>query len=228
MSLERMEKNKYQKFIAQILGTRLISYNPDLAKALGSAKAGLFLNQLLYWWEKGKNLDEIYKTIKEIEEETGLSRAEQDTAIKICKKFNALEMKVRGIPAKRYFKLDLQKIANLVESSLSVSDKLVCKKPTKLFVRSPQTNTESTSEITSKEDLLTEDANQGFARLAGIFSDKKLQDYENGKRWGGKPYFRGMEMRCVNDGGRIIWKCIPKEGGDWLEFVGKKSEIEWK
>ena len=39
-----------------------------------------------------------------------------------------------------------------------------------------------------------------------------------------KPYFRGEEMR--KKGGR--WFVIPKEGGAWLEFAGKESEIEWK
>lgn len=47
----------------------------------------------------------------------------------------------------------------------------------------------------------------------GIFSFKKL-----------KPYFRGNPMRWVKN--KKKWYVI--ENGEWLEFVGLNSEIEWK
>jgi len=37
-----------------------------------------------------------------------------------------------------------------------------------------------------------------------------------------KPYFQGQEMRMAQ--GR--WWVIPKEGGEWLMFAGKESDIE--
>lgn len=39
-----------------------------------------------------------------------------------------------------------------------------------------------------------------------------------------KPFFRGMEMRKAQN----KWWVLPHDKGQWLEFVGKKSEIEWK
>jgi hypothetical protein len=39
-----------------------------------------------------------------------------------------------------------------------------------------------------------------------------------------KPFFNGMEMRKA----QRRWWCIPKEGGQWLEFAGKENQIEWK
>jgi len=129
-----MERNKYQKIIARVLGTRPIAFNPDLAKVLGSAKAGLFLSQLLFWWEKGRNPDWIYKTIEETEEETTLSRSEQDSAIEICKKHELLEVKLRGIPAKRHFKLNISRIIELLEASLQENDNQDCSKPTNKIV----------------------------------------------------------------------------------------------
>ena len=81
-----MSKRETQKLIMNILGTKPIAFNPDLAHALGSVNAGLFLSQLLYWDGKGDDPVWTYKTIKMIEMETGLSRREQETAIKICKK----------------------------------------------------------------------------------------------------------------------------------------------
>ncbi len=47
----------------------------------------------------------------------------------------------------------------------------------------------------------------------GFSSSKKL-----------KPSFRGMDMR--QQGGK--WFCLPKDGGEWLEFAGKLSDIQWK
>ena len=38
-----------------------------------------------------------------------------------------------------------------------------------------------------------------------------------------KPYYEGMEMRLK--GGK--WWCIPTDGGEWLEFAGKKKDINW-
>lgn len=38
-----------------------------------------------------------------------------------------------------------------------------------------------------------------------------------------KPYFRGNEMRKVDD----KWWVLPKDGSAWLEFAGKETDIEW-
>jgi hypothetical protein len=41
-----------------------------------------------------------------------------------------------------------------------------------------------------------------------------------------RPTFMGMEMRRKKKNNK--WYCIPNDGGNWLEFVGKESEIQWK
>jgi DNA-binding transcriptional regulator YhcF (GntR family) len=57
-----------------------------------------------------------------------------------------------------------------------------------------------------------------------VSSFDKVVDYEKGKRWGEKPYYRNFEMRWSKN----RWWVIPDDGGGWLEYVGKRSEIEWK
>lgn len=161
-----------QHIIAHILGTRPVAYNPDLAKALGSAKAGIFISQLLYWMDKTKS-EWVYKTIDEIYEETALTRKEQETAIKHCKKLGILEVELRGIPARRYFRLNVEKIIELLQTRLTKMDKQVCTevtnkfaqngqaslhksykqvcpKVTNKFAQNGQTNSENTTEITTK------------------------------------------------------------------------------
>ena len=136
-----------------LLGTKPISFNPDLARVLGSAKAGLLLSQLLYWHEKGNDPEWIYKTIKEMEEETALSEDEQNTAIKICEKFEVLEKKVKGIPAKRHFRIDIDKIIDLLKSSSLKNKGQVSQKTENKFLENGETNTENTTKNTNKEYL---------------------------------------------------------------------------
>lgn len=53
--------------------------------------------------------------------------------------------------------------------------------------------------------------------------NEKKEDSSASKKKG-KPHFRGLEMRWFR--GRY-W-VVPNDGGSWLEFAGKESEIEWK
>ncbi|MGI5826577.1 MAG: hypothetical protein ACOX50_04175 [Patescibacteria group bacterium] len=128
----------YNKKLLEVLSIRPIAFNPLLAKATGSIKAGLLLAQLLYWWQKGRDKDWIYKTIKEIEEETALSRNEQDSAIKRLKQLGLIEVKLKKVPARRHFHLSLLKISNLV-----------CGSSTNLFDESQQSIPENTAEMSS-------------------------------------------------------------------------------
>ena len=57
-----------------------------------------------------------------------------------------------------------------------------------------------------------------------VSSSNKIADYKNGKKWGEKPYYDGKQMRWYKN----RWWVIPEDGGRWLEFGGKESEIEWR
>lgn len=108
------KENKYQKLALDLLGTRPIAFNPDLARALGSATAGLFMSQILYWWKKGRDPEMIYKTVKELEEETALTKTQQLNAQKICVRKGVLKVTYKGIPPKRHFRIDMERILELL------------------------------------------------------------------------------------------------------------------
>ena len=74
-----------------------IAYYPKLAKSLGGARCSLLFGQLLFWQDKTDNPLGVYKTVAELEEETGLSEDEQETA---CKKLIKL-----GVLTKTYKRL---------------------------------------------------------------------------------------------------------------------------
>lgn len=157
-----------------------VVYYPKLNKITGGVNNTIFLSQLIYW--TGKQNDKegwIYKTQKEIEEETGLSRYEQESARKTLKKKGLIEEKKMGVPCKLYFKVnveavnkawqeilespektlfvedyDLQSQENsqfgvLPQTSLRENHKQECGFSTNKNGEKPQTITESTTYITT-------------------------------------------------------------------------------
>ena len=71
----------YNSLIVETYKIEPILFNRVLGEITGSATAGLFLSQLLFWWDKGAMNGWIYKTIKDVQLETCLKRSEQDRAL---------------------------------------------------------------------------------------------------------------------------------------------------
>lgn len=139
-----------QKSISKYFSTKGILYQPGLGIVFGSVNAGILLSQLLYWHGKGKNKDGwVYKTEKDMRLETGLTRTQQENAIKRLKDLGVLEMKLAGIPAKRHFRLDLENLHNLLPS-LKETCKLVYLNPPRLPAANQHSITKSTQKTTSK------------------------------------------------------------------------------
>lgn len=113
MSEKKVDEN-YNTVLMRSYAIRPVAMNPWLAKISGKASSGLFISQLLYWWGKGKKKDWIYKSIREMKEETCLTRAEQETAIKTWKALGILEVKVAGIPPTNHYKIDIRKVSEML------------------------------------------------------------------------------------------------------------------
>ncbi len=137
-----------QQEIYNMLGGQPIAYNPSLIKVVGSVNAAILLGQLLFWQGLGRYGDWVYKTSKDMQEETGLTRSRQDKAISDCERLGLLEVRLHGIPAKRHFKVDIRRLTSLIYS-LQESGKLARPKPVGLPAQNPQRITETTSDITT-------------------------------------------------------------------------------
>ena len=85
---------------------RPIAYHPRLAKPLGSVNAAILFGQLVYWHDKTNNPLGVYKTALEIEEETGLSVKEQETARKKLKERGILIETLKRLEHRLFFKID--------------------------------------------------------------------------------------------------------------------------
>lgn len=124
-----------------------IAYHPILAKAFNSVTAALFLSQIAYWNNKGKDPDGwIYKTQVEMQDETGLSRCEQETARALLKRLGVLKEERRGQPARLWYLIDWEKLTNLIAENQQSS----LRKTRNLDAVKPANCTETTTEITTE------------------------------------------------------------------------------
>lgn len=115
--------NEDQQIIAEHFKQPGILYIAGLSIMFSSVQAGILLSQLLYWNDKGWNKNGwIYKTSDDLYFETGLKRSGQETAIKVLKRYGFLEVKLAGIPAKRHFKIDMDKLDSLLTSMLETGN----------------------------------------------------------------------------------------------------------
>ena len=100
--------------VIAILGSP-IAYYTAFARVLGGVEAGILTSQFFYWYGKGHDPDGwIYKTQAEIEEETGLTRRNQETARKKLRDLGVLEERYTGMPAKLYYRLNLGRLFSLM------------------------------------------------------------------------------------------------------------------
>lgn len=105
-----------KQLLINLLMDKPVAYHADIAKAIGSVNAGLFVSQLMYWTGKEKSQDGfIYKTQAEWYDELGMGRREQETARKKLKSLGILEEKLVGLPAKLHYKIHFDALIQVLK-----------------------------------------------------------------------------------------------------------------
>ena len=138
-----------------LMSSNYYTLNKQIVKSLGIESA--FLLTILIEASDGLSDDEgwFYQTIEKIGELTGIGRHKQDKIIKDLIELKILEQKNKGVPCKRYFKINYSMIENLVflspQTSLSENDKLDCKKETNWSAENSQTRL---SEIDNNKEYI--------------------------------------------------------------------------
>ena len=144
-----------------LMSSNYYTLNKQIVKELGIESA--FLLTILIEASDGLADNEgwFYQTIEKIGELTGLGRHKQDKIIKELIDLKILEQKNKGVPCKRYFKVNYEMIENLVfqnqQSSLSISDKLDCQKKTNYSAENSQT---SLSENSNNKEYIINNLNK--------------------------------------------------------------------
>lgn len=99
----------------------LIIYKPIYSRIFGSVNSGLLAASLIYWSKIMKHR-EFYKTDKDLCEETGLMISALRNAKDKIVKSGVFKVEVKSLPARTFYKVDLEKLIKLINKS---------KKPTK-------------------------------------------------------------------------------------------------
>lgn len=136
---------------------RPIAFYPFLARELGDIESAIYYQQILYWSDKGSREDGyIYKTVKEIEEETTLTKKQQSRIRKKLIKLGWLEVKKKkanGAPTLHYLPI---KQFSIVPKGTNGK----CQKVTFESDQREHSLTETTTETTTKELFSSKENNK--------------------------------------------------------------------
>lgn len=141
-----------QKTLIRTLSERPIAYMPVYARLAGSVTAGVMLSQAMYWTGKGQDDGWFWKTSDEWERETCLTYCEQRTARAALLKIGVMEEVRRGVPAKLWYRVKLDVLAELLlshKSRVEESSNQEMANPQILSNENVQSNSYTTSDTTS-------------------------------------------------------------------------------
>lgn len=139
-----------------------IAFNRDFVSLGVGITGALFLSQCVYWSKRtGANDGWFYKTQADWEEETGMTRREQETARHKLVELGFLEEKKQGIPCKIWYRVNdkilLSALNNLAnksaqkrQHSMAESAKQSCTNPPISAGGKRQSNTEITTKTTTE------------------------------------------------------------------------------
>ena len=139
---------------------RPIAFQRAFVTVTGSITAALFLSQAVYWARRCLEHEDgerwFYKTQSDWEDETGMTRYEQEGARKVLRGLGLLKEKRVGIPAKLYFSIDGDALEAAIKASATTqpsmrkTSKLVSGKPANSSAENQQSITENTTETTTE------------------------------------------------------------------------------
>lgn len=122
---------------------RPVAFQRSFVRLGAGVSGALLLSQLIYWQNRMDG-QQFYKTQSELEEETGLSRYEQEGARKKLVAAGVLEEQKKGIPAKLYFWVNEEVLASLLlkenpQTGMGKPCNQGCGNPAYSDVENPQT-----------------------------------------------------------------------------------------
>ena len=215
-----------------LMSSNYYTLNKQIVKSLGIESA--FLLTILIEASDGLSDDEgwFYQTIEKIGELTGIGRHKQDKIIKDLIELKILEQKNKGVPCKRYFKINYSMIENLVflspQTSLSENDKLDCKKETNWSAENSQTRLSENDNnkeyiINNLNKELNHKEHKSYEHEFANDDLKKIKQWfvDNGVDFSKKHEAKVLELLKNNSLGFIL-----KTFQDQLDILKNKSDVK--
>lgn len=143
-----------QKEVYDLMNTPVIAYAAGLSFVLGGIEPAIIISQLLYWQGMGRDQDWVYKTVADLEAETGVSRHRQFSAIQKCKQLGVLEVEYKGVPRKRHYWVHIEKLKSLITSNPNIR-RLEEQKPSKLRAEKRLAITDNTKDYSDTTQKIT-------------------------------------------------------------------------
>lgn len=139
--------------------------------------AALFLSQMTYWTNRSDYDGWVYKTQEEWEEETGLSRYEQEGARKKLRSIGVLLEKKKGVPARLFYKID----NNVLFQALVAANKNAEKPHTGMRKTSKQVSGKSANFLTENttENIYTPNPLEGEGVELTLSDAQKALEFYN-------------------------------------------------
>lgn len=156
------------------MNDRPIAFNRHYVSLGCGINGALMLSQMVYWSKRTKDKNGyFYKTQDDWEQETGLTRREQETARKRLRELGFVSEHKHGVPCKVHFRVEhnnlymaLVRFSQNSQSSMAECAKLECTNAPNSDVGIRQSNTENTQEITTE-------IRRSTAELTQILKGKK-------------------------------------------------------
>lgn len=116
--------------VSMIASNNYIVVNKQLARAFGLEEAvilGELASEMEYWQQRGELRDGyFYSTIENVKDSTTLSAKRQRSALNALKDAGIVDVKLAGLPAKRYMRINEKQLAQILLNNDSESGEASC------------------------------------------------------------------------------------------------------
>ena len=181
-----------------IASSSFITVNIELAKVVGleaSVMLGELASSQLYWEERGELEDGMFfETVEMIEDRTTLTKYQQAKAVKDLEEAGVLRTVRKGIPAKRYFSVNGEKLSALVDNKKSKNLTTGSQKTSQLEVKKLDCNKKR-----EKENRETRKENNNTVSQANLSEPvrEKLIDFLDYRKEIKKPYKSDRSLKAL-------------------------------
>ncbi|AIF54410.1 replication initiation O-like [Lactobacillus phage Ld17] len=165
--------------ISLIASNNYIVVNKDVLQKLGVYPAiilGELASEYNYYNKTRELVDGMfYSTIENIQSNTTLSRHQQNKAISKLKELGILEVVVKGIPAKRYFKLNENKLIEMFVNEKNVANNNV----NNLHTGVSETDKRASKKLTGNNNNNSNKENSNNIKKERKKESKKTMNYDS-------------------------------------------------